>query len=152
MVILPNYSYTVLVSFKSNTLEVVCRVLIGRYNWKEKVIIALKIENWKWHSFWNKFFWLKRHSFWNGGSNKYIDHYITDVIVWKRTRHGKIDGSCYLHAMPAHVHAHLVRYWCGVAESEHPLAIDGITYNAHLSVTDNKITNTCLCQITGDNK
>jgi len=21
------------------------------------------IENWKWHSFWNNFFWLKRHSF-----------------------------------------------------------------------------------------
>jgi hypothetical protein len=34
-----------LVSFKSNTLEVVCRVLIGGYNWKEKVIIALETES-----------------------------------------------------------------------------------------------------------
>ena len=34
-----------MVSFKSNTLEVVCRVLIGGYNWKEKVIIALETES-----------------------------------------------------------------------------------------------------------
>jgi len=32
-------------SLKSNTLEVVCIVLIVGYNWKEKVIIALETEN-----------------------------------------------------------------------------------------------------------
>jgi len=45
IVILPNYLYKSLVSFKCNTLKVVCIVLIGVYNWKEKVIIALKNEN-----------------------------------------------------------------------------------------------------------
>jgi hypothetical protein len=34
-----------LVNFKSNTFEVVCRVLIEVYNLKEKVIMALETES-----------------------------------------------------------------------------------------------------------
>jgi len=39
------------------------------------------IESWKRHSFWNNFFWLKRHSFWIGGS-------ITDMVL--SAQHAKI--------------------------------------------------------------
>jgi len=47
-VILPNYPNQLLIYFhyrKNNTLEVMYSVLIEGYNWKEKVIIALKIES-----------------------------------------------------------------------------------------------------------